>query len=1167
MKEKELILSECSLDGIVLVEASAGTGKTYSITRIVLRLLLEKNLEMEEIAIVTFTEASRYDLIGRMRSVLQNALEDRIEKNDELTRILSRIPENERREILSRALASFDRAAILTIHGFCHRILREFAFETGSLFESEVIADTMDLKRAAAGIFWRKKMKELPEFFAAYCLEAGFLPEKLASFLNDFAAHPGMELHPFESVDLPDSLDKLEKLYRDTQLSWKNGSREQADELLRSPGVNRNRVKDPQKSLSRMDEFLSFSSITLASPLLDVPGILSYLSNPGLTSLLKNGYSAPGGPFHDLCEALCDEMRKMKNTLALFSAGLYRECLEFAEEYASQRKRAANAISYDDMLEFTKQAVEKSPDLRQAVRKRYRAVVVDEFQDTDPVQWFILRGIFKNGPLFLIGDPKQSIYSFRGADMGVYLRARNESSSLFTLTKNFRSTNGMVQAVNRFFDFPSPNPGPFLNRDIRFHRGVCGTSLQEIDETAPLQILFLPDNDGTLSRERAKTIIGENVCAEIQRLIATATLEERGKKRPVSPADIAVIVRTNSEAAIIKELLSFHRIRSTVRSEKSVFQSSAAKELARLLTAVENPGRERNLRTAFAGRMMGWSGNAIDCVFRRDFMRQRIMMKFFDYRQSWEKYGFTRMFQSLLAREKIRERTLRLPDGERILTDLLHLAELIQGAGQKNPQADIKWLQEKIIESAENKIEHQIRLESEESAVRIITIHNSKGLEFPIVMCPFAWSSGKVSPIYRRSPEEKRFLVPDHKGLNDYLKEIGQKEEIDSLAKKEQLEEEIRLLYVSLTRASRRCYIYLTKFKKSGDLTASSWVLYGKNTFDWVECRERLKAMTGDDVLRELESLRDTGFISVSAIDEETEFQESSEEEDIQLKGPRVFKGRIRSRKTSSFASLLYRKESEEAEKDQFRPLEKIEEEKVENTIFHFPGGSRSGIFFHEILENLSFQASQEEARSVIAQKLRDYRFDETCLDPVARMIDDLFHAPLYPGKKEFCLAAVKQKKQEMDFLFPVSNVDAGELRSQSGLPSSLRSCLEMMNYVIPEGFLKGFIDLVFEFEGRYYLADWKSNRLGISHEDYLPENLSVAMNKDGYFLQYYIYLSALHLYLSRRLKDYDYDTHFGGVLYIFLRGIHPKKDTGIFRDRPDREWVDRFTRLLGGKL
>ena len=1177
------------LTGTNLIEASAGTGKTHAIEGLFLRLILELRLSVEQILVVTFTKAATEELKNRIRkrlTAVQAALAQGT-SDDLLINALINKNKRETRQLLQNALMNFDQAAIFTIHGFCQRILHEHAFETGSLFDTELITDQRDLLRGIADDFWRTHFyRAIPEV-VHYAIEKLKGPEYFLKLMERWQAID-INIVPKASKPIWQSLSPYRDVFEELKTAWP-AARAAVAGALNSPSLKDN-IYGSLK-LKNTGAKLSIREVKVMALLSEMDG---FCSSPGYVGLffkdfdkftttkllrsVKSGRPAPRLKFFSLCDALVQKKDALVAELETYLLYLKTEFFQYAASELSIRKKESNVQFFDDLLLKVKTALAEPAGnaLGAAIRRKYKAALVDEFQDTDPVQYDIFSRLFSSEDhvLFMIGDPKQAIYGFRGADIFTYMRASRNAPRKYTLTENWRSEQGMINAVNTLFDRVG---FPFLFRDIAFSRGTSGRKKKSGRDTpeAAMTIWHLTGEAGKpISKKNATEIVAAQVATEIVHLLSA-------EPEPVAAGDMAVLVRTNRQAQLMKTVLSQARVPAVLYSTGNIFSSHEAMEMERLLASVSEPMNDRSLRAALVTDMMGGSAEMICSLGAEsnEWESRRLRMR--EYFYLWEKHGFMRMMRQFLANEEIRTRLLTFPDGERRLTNVLHLAELLQHEStesKKGLTALVKWLAEQRKDSAPGIETHQLRLESDADAIKIVTIHKSKGLEYPVVFCPFLWdgSSPQNEDLFFHNPVDERMTL-----------DLSAKKDAThlSLSKKERLAENIRLLYVAVTRAKKRCYLAWGRIN-TAETAPLAYLFHhaaGGPDEDIVAALHKEIPLKSDAELKhDLHKLAESSDGSVEIV----ELPDRPVAAGSLIVAPkssealhcRKFSGKIDwGWRVLSYSTLISPAVPTETLPDRDARVTTRPEMAAaveQRNIFSFPKGGRAGNFFHDIFENLDFNNTDDAYYNrQVEMKLAEYGFDSAWKETVCRTIQNVVSLPLKGNGGNFTLSSIPKSDRlhELEFYFPLASISPRKLKSifiECGIadvPDQPPERLENLVFATAKGFMKGFMDLVFRFQERFYLIDWKSNFLGSALQDYRQSALVTVMRNELYFLQYQIYTLAVHQYLQRRIAGYRYEKNFGGVFYIFLRGTDPVQGTefGIFQDIPSPDSVYALAKAL----
>jgi exodeoxyribonuclease V beta subunit len=1176
------------LEGTNLIEASAGTGKTYTLTALFIRLVVEKGLTVDRILTVTFTEAATNELKQRLRDGLRKAL-DAFPHDPALdTRRKERA-----RGLLSQALRDFDRAAVFTIHGFCMRVLVEHAFESGAPFDSALVPDVKPLEREVVEDFWRREVAAASPLFAAYAAARGFTPE---GFMKLSGRNAGfLEPRIVPRADAPET-EHEEGAYRkafDSAASAWAGSREEVSRiLLEDKGLNRTKFNP-----SRVRALIRAMDIHM------VPGRVDPLLFEGFekftASFIRKGtkkkHPPPEHDFFHRCESLGKAGEDLHRAFEKRLLGLKVRLFHEVEEGLRRKKSLRNSRSFDDLLREVMEALtgKTGASLAAALRARYGAALIDEFQDTDPLQYGIFKRLFgeERCPLFLIGDPKQAIYGFRGADVFAYMEAAREAGRRYTLPRNYRSEPDLVQAVNALF---LGRKNPFALEDIPFHAVEPAGREKPIPPLTmsggaepPFRIWLARGDEqeppgAKIPKGPGRDLIARAVASEVVRLAAAGRSgEARIGGEPLQEGDMAVLLRTNREARVMQRVLARRGVASVLYTTSSLFETEEADETARILGAMARPENGGLLRAALTTVVLGCDAPGLESVFSGDSAREALTARFFAYHETLAQSGFFQAFRELLNRENVLTRLLCLPDGERRATNLLHLSEVLHRAEAERGlgmEGLLKWFLEQRDPATRGTEEEPLRLESDRQVVKLVTIHKSKGLEYPVVFCPFIWKGSKLpdrqGPVTFHDMEEESRLTIDL-GTEGEVRE----RHID-LAEREILSENLRILYVAFTRARNRCYTVWGRFNEA-ETSAPAYLFHSREGAepggDPVRaCASGFAELSDSDVRADLEALREAsaGAIDIAPLPGDDAVLPPLRPETPPRLRARAFNGEIdRSRGIASFSSLTSsgRHAGETPDRDS-RPhvsppvdtgtADALRDGRKPAGLQAFPGGARSGTCLHSVMESLDFTDPDPSSISaVVRDRLRDHGFDPSLEGAVLRMVEAVLSTPLDPEREGLRLDRISMKDRltELSFFLPLNRLTPAAL-AKALIPHTgefpggrIPEQIGRLRFAPVRGFMRGFVDLVFRFKNQWFIVDWKSNDLGPAMEDYSPDRMASAMEDGLYTIQYLFYTLALDRYLSFRIKDYDYSSHFGGVYYVFLRGVDPDRGpgSGVFRALP----------------
>jgi len=1202
------------LDGISLVEASAGTGKTWNICGLYLRLLIERGLDVKEILVVTFTNAATAELRERVRVRIVDMLAHVNGRSSgepdafvaAMTRALEMrgVKRADMQTRLDLALQSFDEAAIFTIHGWCQRALAETPFTAGLPFDVDIQPDDAELRLAVVRDFWRRNVAGdgCPAAVAAWLETKRVTPDSLSRLLGRHVAKPLAHVRWPDAIDEPLDFDAdaLNALFERARATW----HAERDAILAAAAKNgRLKPKTILQTATEWDAWLGHDALAY------IRWRDSKLARFSTSSPARKNGEASRHAFFDQADALIAARKAAEVKLEHARLRLVRALFDEAGPALRGRKREARLASYDDLLQnlFASLQGSDGPARAEALRKRFPAALIDEFQDTDPVQFAIFDAIYGAGdaPLFLVGDPKQAIYAFRNADLHTYLHAARNVKTTSTLTENQRSTPGLVAAINALF---GGNRQAFMLDGLAYHAVHVGARERgNLDDRSgsngDLCIWRLPRwDDGTpLDRRAALEASASATAAEISRLLrASAAGQITLDGAPLAPDDIAVLVRSHRQGDDIKQALAALGIGSVELSQATVFKSQDAEDVERVLAAILVPADDGLLRAALATEMFGLDAAAIAALGDDELALMAHVQRFLAYRETWLESGIGVMYRKLLADEGVATRVLLRADGERRLTNLLHIGELLHTAAETHraPDALLRWLNGQRRDDTGGDIA-QLRLESDRHLVKIVTIHKVKGLEYPIVFCPFLWDAFSRT---RNTIEGREYHDDAGRAVIDLRSDDELGAELDVIKqriKREASAESVRLFYVALTRASHRCYLvagcYARMYKggPSAKETACgllNWLVAGEDIApeQWLD--GACTATRIDDAWAHLGTTLAPAVICSPLSIEPGEPIANDLEPPEMLTAAKPPKRIAPPWRISSFSGLHDGAVSEIAANDHDALRSALATQTASNRaaaaasslddvaaddILRFPRGVGAGDCLHAVLERVDFtQPTGWDDAIVRALRRHPVSLPGTpgpAAQPVlrrmiARMIDDVVHTELPAGIRLDAIP-IDRRLVELEFSLPARRLDA----------IALNDALKASGYVVDrltfgklDGYLRGFIDLVFEHRGRYYVLDWKSNHLGYAPADYGPDALAAAMAGHGYHLQALLYSVALARYLAQRVPDYRHEAHFGGVLYLFVRGVRPDWQcvdgaaTGVHFHRPSAATLARIDALFG---
>ena len=1182
------------LQGLHVIEASAGTGKTWTLAALYVRLVLghlrkvsqgDAGLYPPQILVMTFTEAATAELRGRIRERLAQAARcfrsdarGSVEVDIFLRDVRAAFPETQWPDCayrLDMAAQCMDDAAIFTIHGWSSRMLRQHAFDSASLFQQSRVLDSERLKRTAVQDYWRKWFYPLSIEQIGALKRVGQTPDAFLVVLDKLwaASDKAPSSITFDG-DAPDILlqswllwqSECDALQSAARCAWTPQIVSLVNAAATGKAIKGYRQDWLQGWLEQMGRWAQGESIELKT-----------LERFSVTVLVNKGWTAASAPIvFAHIDALCKHLRVEPDV----AAGLLSHAAHTIGLAYRKAKAELAQFDFSDLLQCLYHALQV-PDgrLAAAIRQQYPVAMVDEFQDTDPWQYGALAKIYGDSTsptsspsphadtgLIMIGDPKQAIYSFRGADLDTYLAARAHAQAIHTLTGNFRSTEGVVAAVNHVFSCVDKPFG-----EVPFQKVVaCNADvhpLQLAGATLPAMTVWHLHN--------AKTPRKEAFLRQMADVFATqmVTLLNQGAAEPgrLEPGQMAVLVRGWREARAIRMALSARGVRSVYLSERdSVFVTAEATDLWRILQAVANPRSTPLVRAALTTRLWGLEWGKLESLFQDERAWDEVVDQFHQWQAIWQRQGFLPMLHQLLHGQSIparlvSQRAAQGQSGERQLTNLLHLGDLLQAASLnlQGEGALIRYLEEQLQSPQTNGDAAQLRLESDADLVQVITVHKAKGLQFPLVFLPF---------------------------VSAYMAEKKDSGNDDA----ERLEEDMRLLYVAFTRAEQALWVGLAHVKGDVDgktpkaRSAVSVLLQRRSADDLGDCLTTWSACT-DIVVAAAPAPDNTRFTPT----ETDKVWKAVSEPKRQLRShwwtasfsalvqhtaqPAVNAAAMDSERDSRMADAQV--DSANSEPDAIDPSWDFSDAAVDESVVvpalplaynDFPAGSAYGTLLHDLLEwqaQRGWPAASDGSAAAVAagwksllarksQRLKLTQEHVTLVDDwIQHILSTAIPLSLHGAEATTVRLSTLTRAQawpEMAFALSVQGTRAvtiDRLIQQHVLTGLPRAPLQDRQLV---GMLIGFIDMVLEHEGRYYVLDYKSNRL----PTYDAAQLQAAILSHRYDVQYTLYLLALHRLLKSRLPDYDYDQHIGGVLYLFLRGID-QPGSGLFAEKPPRGLIE----------
>ena len=1070
-------VTKIELSGKNLIEASAGTGKTFSVAILTLRLILEKQVNVNEVLMVTFTEAATAELSERVGSFINQAyrsvLGEKVEESmiGDLVADAMEIQGKEAvLETLSAARLLRDELNVFTIHAFCSQVLKQEAFATGQLFNSEITGDEKQFLIEGLKEYWREHVATLStELLTWLSEETDFSFSDALKVCSKYAEriYFGSHEHFNDDFDLNASSPKgLEVKVEKERLTFIS---EPLEAYFKA-----------EKESTTLKAVAHKNTIAKAESTLDLVNVLQAI----LTKKAPPKYLA------EFPQAILDEVSRVFSIInavpdasVKIMSTIYHRAAMFSLDFSKRIKARRGMQTYNDMIFNLYDVIGKNSGLE--LDSRYKAVFIDEFQDTDPYQSKIFESLFdaEKTTVFYVGDPKQSIYSFRGADLDSYNGIQKEQT--FSMGINYRSSPNYIEAMNTFFN---AKEGFFKDENIEYTKVDSIKSSTDVVNSAALEV----HNVGAVPE----------VFDQIQLIVLDLLHGEHriGKEqRKVKPQDIAILTRSNGDAVKVQEALSSIRVPAVVLSDRSIFNSEENATLRLILQALLD-ARVTSIKTILSTNLIDLSAAEL-----KDLDSSVLLEDFDLIQEEYKTKGVYAALTLFLEVFKVKANLIQKSpaDKDRVVSNYKQLAELCNKREREESASLEDLIQWLLLKSREKETEgYEQRIESDSDAVQILTIHKSKGLEYNIVISGSLLMKPKKSKEYTYKDDSETRLL----SLNASCVAQSGLDQIN------QDKENSRLVYVALTRAKYKFILLTTKRGLAGTVVG--------------------------DYLKGLAAYPNEHIVLDATVPESKIAYYSPEKEELVKKESLVstrtsFKPDVY---ISSYSSLAVHEGHHQY------PRREEQQEAYDSFIFkNMPRGASIGNFLHYLFENIEFSNPQTDRLLKRAQRrFGSHLIQDEHLPFYEELINHTLQADL-PGL-DVNLGQLDDNKILAELEFYVTEEELSEASVAASFDKPVK-----LNQGKFEGLIKGFIDLVFEHDGKYYILDWKSNFIGDSIEDYTFEKLDVAMSNSNYHLQYYIYAKALKKYLQLLHPDFDPTVYFGGVYYVFLRGCRAGESSGVF--------------------
>ncbi|MGB1262566.1 MAG: exodeoxyribonuclease V subunit beta [Cognaticolwellia sp.] len=1178
-----------ALQGKHLIEASAGTGKTHNITRIFLRLLLERALPIEQILVMTFTKDATEEIRGRIDDFIRESLHnwDSLILSDDYFKTLNanlaskQISSREVKARLSQALLYIDEAAIFTIHGFCKRVLNQYAFASGISFSAQMETNTQDITLEACQDWYRvlalTSQNNSENNSQAFKLLTQFWPEPNA-FISQFSK--ALSTQNQLNVQDPENI----RIEFKGQVEQAISSLKAHDVTLTAALIDVKKGAEREKRQQELAQLLNW----LAAVASNVEGEHGKMPDAFIDGR-RYGRSKFKSELVEIFNAV-NAVKKQYPALATKvnraqALLVVRQGIYHIRGEISRKKLQANVMGFDDLITTLNHCLadEPEPILANSIFSQFPVALIDEFQDTDPQQFSILKAIYYHQPnaaLYMIGDPKQAIYGFRGGDIFAYLSARNDCDYQWLMDTNWRSSAAMITGYNRLFygNNLSQDAVDVFGYQIPYLPVKASVKAQDkvFNDSQYNALQFIHFNLDEKSKDGKAKAVKQSYrttmaawCAdEIVRLLACPNLD-------IASGDIALLVRDGAEAADIKLALSERGLASVFMSNRAnLLQSRETQHLLQVLQGILFLENDRLYTAALASPLMGFEQGKLLQLQHDEQQWQQLKVSFEKLRNEWQFKGFISMALQLMHQHfhidfsgNDNDSNSNNSNADRVLTNLLHLFELLQSASQlhRQPQELLFWFeQQSQIDNPD--VEAELRLESDENLLRIITQHGSKGMEYPVVFVPFA--TRHKDPLKFGNRNVSFIEYHDENGV--LQQSLDGSQDARARMASEAYAETIRLLYVAITRAEKRCYLLSTGF----------------DAYEKSPLGKALKWSSDTDIVTSLQQLVDDNpeQITLEVLENylvNSQFAENIVSENVLAGKAQVhvasFAGKIeRDWWLSSFSALSKNlrhngvsgpdRDNQEASAAQASEHDNGQLIQGRALRFTLTKGAKTGNLLHDILEQTNFCAPDWQKSchwplikygAIVSEQADETQrtsqhlsIEQQGEQQLIQWLDEILQTPLSPNT-DLSLAqlSLPETLRETEFYYPMRSASSSALTKlltehrNTDLGGNESSSRYMQRVHLPsyhqlKGMMHGFIDLIFQTDGKFYVCDYKSSHLGDAYRDYNDVAMRDNIEKNHYDLQYLIYALALHRHLKYSMANYDPAQHFGGVYYLYLRGM-----------------------------
>lgn len=1134
------------LKGKIIIESSAGTGKTHIIELIYLRLILginNKKLNMNNILILTLNkkqiEKIKFNILKKIKKIKEIYIKNKINfsKNSIHKELLFFI-ENKKKttQILTETEKNIHEAPIYTIDDFCKLILKNNTFKLNLPIEQSIIKNEIKIQKEACEDYWIKNYYPMNYSISKVIFNEWKTPKKLFENIKPFLTEKiPIFILKNEEKNIKKKHNKLIKKIKKIKKIWISNF-EQSKKYITNSNINKHIYN--KRNLSNWFKKIKQWAESKTTNY-EIPKEIKYFSQNQLIKKTKIG-NPPKNFLFLIIEKFLDKKYTIKDIL------IYHSIIN-SKKIIDKKKKEEKKLNSENLLQYLNNIIKKNRKKKTvySIFNKYKVAIIDESQEIKTQQNEIFQKIYKKkNCLILIGDLQQAIGKHNNENIFNYIKMKKNIKKQYTFKKNWRSSTGITQAINKIF---KQKKNPFLIKQIKFKPFKYNKKRENIvlihkeKKVSSLNLFILKNNTSYLEYKKK---MAYKCAKQIYDWIISGKKKKtwifKKKKKFIKHSDIAVLVRNETEALIIKKSLKKFKINSNfIYNKKNIFCSNEALEILLILKAVIEPNNGNLLRSALTTSLINLKLSEINILNKNEKKLEKKIEQFNEYLSIWNKFGILTALRKIIITEKIDYNLFfDKTNGEQRFINIIHISELLQEKEIKliSKTNIISWLNKQIQKPNLFSKKQKIKEKKNKNAIRISTIYQSKGSEYPIVWIPFDYYSIKnnIKTFHNR------------KNFKMYL-DLTENKKNKKLAEEEYLSQNIRLLYVALTRSKYHCSIGITPIIKEN----KKKIAY-KSIF--LSLLQNKKNDTPYSILKKIQD----NNINIKKIE-----KIKIKEEKIENKSPfikREIKFKINDNwKITNYTDLINKKYH--SKKNTIIKNKKIKKnQKTKKNINDFPRGIKSGIFFHSILQEISF--NKKPNKKIIIEKLKKYNFSQDWVSIIQKCLINILNIPLI--KNDLKLSKIKSEKKIKEMKFYISIKKTLNISKLENIIKKHDTKFKKIKFQSFKGILNGSIDLIFHWKKKIYLVDYKSNWLGEKISNYNLKSLKNIIFKKRYNLQYQIYTLAVHRFFKKKIENYNYNKNFGGVFYIFIRGCDIKKPKyGIYYTIPNYSLIKNLDKIF----